>query len=230
MNNININKNTSQSGRSMIEMLGVLAIVGVLSVGGIAGYSKAMDKFKTNKLISQISQIAGNVRTLFAQQSSYGENIHWDENVRKMLLPDDVNKTAMGASDFTNDFGGRSGFNVTGLQESYDNKSFSIYHGNLPKNVCMEIAAVDWGSNDGFVGIAVGRGYFSWPAEIDSVMLENCDSGYYNFSGSSSLEGIYSCKSPISPATLANAMKNWPDDSTNLNDDQHGCVVLIKFK
>ena len=40
-------------GRSMIEMLGVLAIVGVLSVGGIAGYSKAMEKFKLNKTISE---------------------------------------------------------------------------------------------------------------------------------------------------------------------------------
>ena len=39
-------------GRSMIEMLGVLAIVGVLSVGGIAGYSKAMTKWKINKTIS----------------------------------------------------------------------------------------------------------------------------------------------------------------------------------
>ena len=29
----------NESGRSMIEMLGVLAIIGVLSVGGIAGYS-----------------------------------------------------------------------------------------------------------------------------------------------------------------------------------------------
>lgn len=38
-----------QNGRSMIEMLGVLAIIGVLSVGGIAGYSKAMMKFKINK-------------------------------------------------------------------------------------------------------------------------------------------------------------------------------------
>ena len=43
----------NEQGRSMIEMLGVLAIVGVLSVGGIAGYSKAMNKFKTNKLIEQ---------------------------------------------------------------------------------------------------------------------------------------------------------------------------------
>ena len=30
-------QNPSESGRSMVEMLGVLAVVGVLSVGGIAG-------------------------------------------------------------------------------------------------------------------------------------------------------------------------------------------------
>ena len=30
----------SEIGRSMIEMLGVLAIIGVLSVGGIAGYGR----------------------------------------------------------------------------------------------------------------------------------------------------------------------------------------------
>ena len=43
----------SQLGRSMIEMLGVLAIIAVLSVGGIAGYSKAMQKFRTNKAIKE---------------------------------------------------------------------------------------------------------------------------------------------------------------------------------
>ena len=39
----------SENGRSMVEMLGVLAIIGVLSVGAIAGYSKAMFKYKLNK-------------------------------------------------------------------------------------------------------------------------------------------------------------------------------------
>ena len=34
----------ASAGRSMVEMLGVLAIIGVLSVGAIAGYSKAMMK------------------------------------------------------------------------------------------------------------------------------------------------------------------------------------------
>ena len=44
-------------GRSMIEMLGVLAIIGVLSVGGIAGYSKAMEQFRINKAISEYSML-----------------------------------------------------------------------------------------------------------------------------------------------------------------------------
>ena len=47
-------KNT-QSGRSMVEMLGVLAIIGVLSVGGIAGYSKAMFKYQLNQTIDILS-------------------------------------------------------------------------------------------------------------------------------------------------------------------------------
>ncbi|MBR4927538.1 MAG: hypothetical protein IKY98_04340 [Alphaproteobacteria bacterium] len=48
-----------ESGRSMVEMLGVLAIVGVLSIGGIMGYSYAMDKYRANIIINEI-----NLRTI----------------------------------------------------------------------------------------------------------------------------------------------------------------------
>ena len=60
-----ITKN-NQFGRSMIEMLGVLAIIGVLSIGAIAGYSKAMEKHKINKTINEISSITQTIRTTFA--------------------------------------------------------------------------------------------------------------------------------------------------------------------
>ena len=43
-------KLNSQSGRSMVEMLGVLAIIGVLSVGGIAGYSLSMRRHRANQV------------------------------------------------------------------------------------------------------------------------------------------------------------------------------------
>ncbi|MCM1324436.1 MAG: hypothetical protein NC218_09935 [Acetobacter sp.] len=54
-------KQTNELGRSMIEMLGVLAIVGMLSVGGIAGYSKAMMKYKLNKLTEEYIQFFNDI-------------------------------------------------------------------------------------------------------------------------------------------------------------------------
>ncbi|MBR7158218.1 MAG: prepilin-type N-terminal cleavage/methylation domain-containing protein, partial [Alphaproteobacteria bacterium] len=54
----NKSSSANQSGRSMIEMLGVLAIIGVLSAGGIAGYTMAMATFKTNKAMDMIQIVS----------------------------------------------------------------------------------------------------------------------------------------------------------------------------
>ena len=51
-------KLNSQSGRSMVEMLGVLAIIGVLSVGGIAGYSLSMRRHRANQIVDIASKYA----------------------------------------------------------------------------------------------------------------------------------------------------------------------------
>ena len=48
----------NENGRSMIEMLGVLAIIGVLSVGGIYGYTSAMKKYKANEILQTASMLA----------------------------------------------------------------------------------------------------------------------------------------------------------------------------
>ena len=61
-------------GRSMIEMLGVLAIIAVLTVGGIAGYSKAMSAYKLNKWTSQIREMIANTQTLYMNQKAYSYN------------------------------------------------------------------------------------------------------------------------------------------------------------
>ena len=85
------------AGRSMVEMLGVLAIIGVLSVGAIAGYSKAMMKYKLNQyseavnlLINNVLQIKGqlqhkantvtNFRTILYKLKLLPDGIIYDEN------------------------------------------------------------------------------------------------------------------------------------------------------
>ena len=48
----------TECGRSMVEMLGVLAVIGILSVGGIAGYSNAMKKHRANEILNEASKRA----------------------------------------------------------------------------------------------------------------------------------------------------------------------------
>ena len=52
-----------ESGRSMIEMLGVLAIIGVLSIGGLAGYTMAMNRHRANTILDYVSKCGVIVQT-----------------------------------------------------------------------------------------------------------------------------------------------------------------------
>lgn len=154
--------NMNQNGRSMIEMLGVLAIIGVLSVGGIAGYSKAMMKFKTNKTIDQIAMTVTNIRTLYAQQQTYHGLA--TTNAYKMGVVDDAMK---GTNDGTlkNAFNGwveiapaQSG--AVGELTINDKKegAFLVTFGGLPREACVAIATNDWGSgySSGLLGLKTG--------------------------------------------------------------------------
>ncbi len=51
----------NEIGRSMIEILGVLAIIGVLSVGAVAGYRYAMDKYRANDIVYEVNMRATDV-------------------------------------------------------------------------------------------------------------------------------------------------------------------------
>ena len=62
------------TGRSMVEMLGVLAIIGVLSVGAIAGYSKAMMKYKLNKHAEAVNMLI-NSSLILKDKVARGTNI-----------------------------------------------------------------------------------------------------------------------------------------------------------
>ncbi len=51
----------NELGRSMVEMLGVLAIIGVLSIGGIVGYSFAMAKYRANDIVYEVNMRATDI-------------------------------------------------------------------------------------------------------------------------------------------------------------------------
>ena len=77
------------SGRSMVEMLGVLAIIGVLSVGAIAGYSKAMEKYKLNKFSESYNILLNYALQYTPQLETSGTQTSYNEILYKLnLIPD----------------------------------------------------------------------------------------------------------------------------------------------
>ena len=144
-----------QYGRSMIEMLGVLAIVGVLSVGGIAGYSKAMMKFKINKIADQVSQIATNIRTLYAQQTTY-YGLNTVNAIKMGVTPDELGT----GTTLTHAFGREVIINVSWSYNNPNNHhTFYIGYNGLPKEACISLGTMDWGnpSSSGLVAIGMGQ-------------------------------------------------------------------------
>ncbi|MBO7509244.1 MAG: type II secretion system protein [Alphaproteobacteria bacterium] len=61
----------NESGRSMIEMLGVLAIMGVITVGAIGMISTAMRTQKRNAVNEEVLQIVTGVRQLLGEYDDF---------------------------------------------------------------------------------------------------------------------------------------------------------------
>ena len=80
----------NELGRSMVEMLGVLAIIGVLSVGAISGYSTAMTKYKLNKQTEQLTTTFNN-SIIYSETMIFDKTTHLTSYFRKMnLVPDEM--------------------------------------------------------------------------------------------------------------------------------------------
>ncbi len=151
---------TNESGRSMIEMLGVLAIIGVLSVGGIAGYSKAMNVYRVNKTIDQLTQITASTRALFAGHKVYtalstGGNPNMNLIKKSHLVPDDM----IDGDSMVNTYGGTVLLNVANKGER-TNKAFAVSFGMIPQDSCIELSTKEWGQ---------GKTSGLWSVKINST-------------------------------------------------------------
>ncbi len=167
-------KYDEQSGRSMIEMLGVLAIIGVLSVGGIAGYSKAMNKFKTNKVADNVSMLVANIKTLYAQQKDYTD-LDNANAVSMGVVPDELGTT----EDLTNAFNGTVVISQASSTTGGDKKAFTLTFNGLSREACITLATNDWGS-----GYSSGLIYIKAAATtIEAAEDTNKDTGLIGCKG-----------------------------------------------
>lgn len=206
-------KEINQSGRSMIEMLGVLAIIGVLSVGGIAGYSKAMTKFKINKTMQQITEIATNIRTLYAQQKDFN-GLNNTMAIQMGVVPDEL-ATGSGTSysykgpvqKISHAFGG----DIFITYDWAEDNGFGIELTNLTKESCIALASADWGTTDssGVIGIIIG--YASDPGSHIYTSTSIFNSSCGTVTSDNQYATCPNSTKPISPATAASVCEQIPN-------------------
>ena len=68
---------TNQNGRSMIEMLGVLAIIGVLSVGSLGIVAKARQQYTISQIINEVSSLVTSARKMSCDyDDGYGYDVY----------------------------------------------------------------------------------------------------------------------------------------------------------
>ena len=169
-----------ESGRSMIEMLGVLAIIGVLSVGGIAGYSKAMNKFKTNKVADQVSMLVANIKTMYAQQNTY-DGLSNETAISLGVVPDELVVKTKDTSnnektELLNSFNGPVFIFTSDSTSDGDKKAFTIEFNNLSKEACITLATNDWGSgySSGLIALrAAGKSADEATEKLKTVYIGN---------------------------------------------------------
>ena len=111
----------NETGRSMVEMLGVLAVVGVLSIGGVAGYRYAVDKMNANEIINELKK-----RAITASQ--------------QRVLGQDINLAEYGVGAKI-----KGTYTVTPTINYEGNASqFALGVAGVPERVCDMILESDW--------------------------------------------------------------------------------------
>ena len=138
---------TQEKGLSMIEMLGVLAIIGVLSVGGLAGYNMAMGRVRVNRVIDELQLVAVNIRTA-VPNGVYNDIATIADNMG-ILVTLNENLKALGA-------GASADVAETKTSGGSAKDRFDIVFTKLPLDACRRIAGLDWGTDSGVSKVAGG--------------------------------------------------------------------------
>jgi len=174
-----------QKGRTMVEMLGVLAIVAVLAVGIIAIYNMAMGRLRINQTIDLVQNLVYDLRTANMVRGHYygtgkGETVNTYADYQVYLAKKKVIPRLLCSGDktggedteckiLTHPLGGELRISPTEegkAQVGSDNpeaskQTVAITLLNLNRSACVYIATADWstggGTSDTVQSIKVGN-------------------------------------------------------------------------
>lgn len=145
-----------QAGRNALEILGVLAIFGMLTAGALMGFSGATAKQQLNAQREAIQAVRVSLKELLLTAHNYANLPTVSVMLSAGLLPDYI--LNFDGAGLKNQYGG-----VFEIKEGYDSSNYVIELTGLPRSACIRLATEAWGTSEGFVGIDFDLGTVALP-------------------------------------------------------------------
>ena len=122
--------------------------------GFYEGYYNAMQQYKTNKVLDQISVLSANLRKVYVDSVNYG-SLNNSLALSLNTVPTDMISENNKIIDA---FGGSVEISSSPAFEGDDeNLSFIIKFDNIPQEACHDIATSEWDVNSGMMGMGVNK-------------------------------------------------------------------------
>lgn len=144
-NNTQIAK-AEQSGRTMLEMLGVLAIMGLITYGAIAGINYGMNSYKINQMYTEVQDIIQGIEDLYSWNATYPDSS--DQMMQAASENDIFSNPAVsactGAGGKNCVKGSLGQITIDPIPPDY--KNFNVIYFGIPADNCTRIYDMDWAS------------------------------------------------------------------------------------
>lgn len=189
-----------------------------LSVGGIAGYSEAIEKFKTNQLLNDLTHLVTNIQTISFNKNE--NKYSWINNSYGQLNNILGIYNALDLDKYKHIFNSYIELSTGYGYRDNDQNSFSIILSGLPKQPCIEIAATYWGTNTGFIGLSVGDHHGNSDVYFNKTLVENCDVAKVE-------DNSYKACAPKTPISVSIAAE-WCTSSTRSYTGYSGIALYFK--
>ncbi len=122
--------NHNESGRTMLEMLGVLGIMGIIMYGAVQGINYGMTTYKINQVYNDVQDQINGIMDLYSWSREYP-----DGEFTSIVQTNDI----FSREDNTHPLGGSIKVKGTG-------DSFTLTYDSIGKDECRRLWEMEWGT------------------------------------------------------------------------------------
>lgn len=127
---------TDESGRTMLEMLGVLGIMGIIMYGAVAGINYGMSTYKINQIYNEVQEAVQSIQDIYSWQRGYN-----GINASTLCQNDVFVRCDSDSGEPKNVYEGD--ISVSAIS---DGASFKVSYAGIDKEICYRLKEMDWGT------------------------------------------------------------------------------------